>query len=91
MACLSELKIGELTLTPEFGSKTYEYTVETTDDENIITATAINEDAKVNIIVNNEVIENNTAYTWNTGDNIIEITVTDGSQSKTYTATVTKV
>jgi len=91
LACLSDLKIGELTLTPEFGSKTYEYTVETTDDENIITATAINEDAKVNIIVNNEVIENNTAYTWNTGDNIIEITVTDGSQSKTYTATVTKV
>jgi hypothetical protein len=90
LACLSDLAIEELTLTPEFDSKTYDYTIDTTDDENVISATPINEEATINITVNDEEHENNTAYTWNVGENIVEVVVTDGSQQKVYAATVTK-
>ena len=90
LACLSELTIEGLTLTPEFESRTYEYTAETTDESNVISVTPINSEASVEIQVNDEEIENDTAYTWNTGDNIVEISVTDGNQVKTYTVTVTK-
>jgi len=90
LACLSELTIEGLTLTPEFESRTYEYTAETTDDSNVITAEPINEEAAVGIAVNDEEHENDTVYSWNSGDNIIKITITDGSQQKVYAATVTK-
>jgi YD repeat-containing protein len=90
LACLSELVIEGLTLTPEFESRIYEYTATTTDDSNVITAEPINEDAEIAITVNDTEHENDTAYTWNTGDNVVEITVTNGSQVKTYTVTVTK-
>ncbi|MFW6121842.1 MAG: head-tail connector protein [Petrotogales bacterium] len=90
LACLSDLTIEGLTLDPEFELETYEYTAETTDDENVIIATAINEDAEIEITVNDEEYENETEYTWQSGENEVEIIVTDGSSEKIYTITVTK-
>ena len=56
----------------------------------MVYAEPINDDADIDIVVNDTELENNTSYTWNTGENIVEITVTDGSAKKIYTVTVTK-
>ena len=90
LACLFDLAIEGLTLSPEFDSRNYEYTATTTDESNVITAKPISEDAIIDITVNDTEHENNTAYSWNNGDNVIEFTVTDGKQIKTYAVTVTK-
>jgi hypothetical protein len=89
LACLSNLTIEGLTLTPEFESRAYKYTATTTDESNVITVTAINEDANIEIMVNGEEHENETGYTWQSGENVVKITVTDGSSEKVYTVVVT--
>ena len=44
----------------------------------------------VAITVNGAALGNGSAATWNTGENVVTITVTNGSLSKVYTVTVTK-
>lgn len=55
-----------------------------------VTATAKDEDATVSIKVNDTVITSGSAATWITGANTVEVKVTNGDYSKTYTVTVTK-
>ncbi|WP_367302825.1 cadherin-like beta sandwich domain-containing protein [Orenia metallireducens] len=87
---LSSLTLGSLTLDPTFDSGTTTYTASTTDTSNKITAVATDEDAIVSIAVNGSAHENDTAATWETGENTVQITVTNESNSKVYTVTVTK-
>lgn len=90
-ATLANLKIGSLTLSPDFDPDEDTYTASTTNATNVINATVNNSLASVVIEVNDEVIPNGTAATWETGENDVVITVTaeDGT-TKAYGVTVTK-
>lgn len=87
---LSSLTVGSLTLSPAFDSATDTYTATTENNTNTITATATDEDATVSINVNDTEVTSGSAATWESGENIVEIKVTNGDYSKTYTVTVTK-
>ena len=87
---LASLSLGSLSLSPSFDSTTTDYTASTTDASNNIKAVADDPDATVAITVDGTAHENDTAYTWSSGENVVEITVTNESNSKVYTVTVTK-
>ena len=67
-----------------------EYTAETTNQTNTITATPEDEKATVAILNGETPVENGTAATWTDGANNVSITVTNGSANKVYSVTVTK-
>lgn len=86
---LASLKISGNSLTPEFSPGTTEYTVTTKDASNTVMAVAADATANIEVTYNDKVIANGSRITW--GDsNVVKIEVTDGSQTKTYTITVTK-
>lgn len=89
---LSDLKIGSLSLTPAFDSATTTYTTATTNATNVITATPADARNEIKITVNDAVIANGTAATWQAGSNTVKVTVTaaDGVTTKVYAVTVTK-
>ena len=94
---LSGLKMGALTLSPEFAGATTSYTASTTNVTNVITAIPADAGAEVEILVDPPVadayeIDNGTAVTWESGETTVTINVTaaDGSTTKAYTVTVTK-
>jgi hypothetical protein len=89
-ARLASLKIGSLTLSPTFNKSVMVYTAETSDASNKITAVAKDGEATIAIKVNDADHENGTAATWEEDENTVEITVTSGTESETYTVTVTK-
>ncbi len=89
-AQLSGLTLGSLELTPAFAAGTTEYTTETENASNVITATGAN-DAEVTVTVNGAAHTNGTAATWETGANSVVVTASKtGCISTTYTVTVTK-
>jgi len=87
---LSGLTIGALTLVPEFDPEVLTYTAATTNATNLITATTDDPSAVIAIEVNSVAHENETAATWEEGENTVVITVTDGASETEYTVTVTK-
>ena len=91
-ATLSDLKIGSLTLSPAFAADTTDYTAETTNATNTVTAMPADAGAEIQVKVGDAVIANGSAATWATGTNTVTITVTaeDGTTTKAYTVTVTK-
>jgi hypothetical protein len=66
------------------------YTTATTNATNTVTATAADAGASIAITVGSTPIVNGQAATWAEGENTLSIVVTNGSQTKTYTVTVTK-
>ena len=89
-ARLSGLTIGALTLTPTFDPDTTEYTANTTNATNTITATPEDNDATVTILNGETPVVNGQAATWEEGANTVTITVKNGTAQKVYTVTVTK-
>ena len=89
-ARLSGLTIGALTLTPTFDPDTTEYTANTTNATNTITATPEDENAEVTILNGETTVTNGTAATWVDGANTVKVTVENGTAQKVYTVTVTK-
>ena len=94
---LSGLKIGAVSLSPEFAGATTSYTAATTNASNVITAIPADAGAEIEVLVDPPVadayeIDNGTAVTWETGETTVTINVTaaDGSSKKAYTVTVTK-
>ncbi|MGN0674919.1 MAG: phage major capsid protein [Oscillospiraceae bacterium] len=87
---LSTLTVGSLTLSPEFASATAAYTTTTTNATNTITATATDSAATIAITVNGTTVANGSSATWNSGDNTVEIKVSNGGYSRTYTVAVKK-
>lgn len=85
---LSGLTIGSLDLTPAFDPNETEYTAETTNASDKITATASDSDATVTITSDDATIADDGTATWADGENEVEIEVENGTASKTYTATV---
>jgi phi13 family phage major tail protein len=86
---LTALTFGTLTLSPAFDADVTEYTAETTNATNTITATAA-EGAEVTLSVNGSALANGGSARWNTGSNTVAVTVTQDGASRTYTVTVTK-
>lgn len=87
---LSALSIGSLTLTPAFDAAVTSYTATTENNTNTVTATTKDASATAAIKVNGTAITSGSAATWITGANTVEVKVTNGDYSKTYTVTVTK-
>ena len=89
-ADLADLKIGSLTLSPEFAAATTTYTATTSNATNVITAVPASGSAEIEITVGDKAVTNGTAATWASGTNTVKVKVTDGELTKTYTITVTK-
>lgn len=89
-ARLASLAIGSLTLSPAFNKSVMVYAAATANASNIINAVAIDGEATIAIKVNNVEHTNGTAATWAAGANTVEITVTSGTETETYTITVNK-
>lgn len=87
---LSALSLGAATLTPAFASDTLNYTAVTANATNAITATAANAAATVKITADGQTVENGGSITWADGENVVQIVVSIGAASTTYTITVTK-
>lgn len=87
---LTGIAVGALTLTPSFDADITEYTVTTSNATNKVTATAA-EGAVITMTLNEEEFTNASTATWETGENVVEITVTETGKNPTvYTVTVTK-
>ena len=68
-----------------------EYTAETSNATNKVTATPTDPAAEIEIILGESTeIENGSSATWETGENTLTITVTGGAPATVYTVTVTK-
>ena len=67
-----------------------EYTANTTNATNTITATPEDEDATVTIMVGETPVTNGQAATWTEGPNTVTVTVQNGEAQEVYTVTVTK-
>lgn len=88
---LKDVKIGALSLSPNFEGAVTTYKTTTTDATNKISIETLNPKAAAEIKVNNKVIENGEAATWTTGENKVIVTVKHGTTTeKVYTITVTK-
>lgn len=87
---LSALAITGVTLDPVFSANVKNYTADTTDATNAITATATDDSATVEIKVNGSVVESGAEATWNEGANEVKVKVTNGGKNSLYTVTVTK-
>lgn len=87
---LSALSLGSLTLDPIFDDEVVEYATATTNATNTISATANAAGATVAITVNGAAHTNGAAATWESGANIVVITVTNHAEVTVYTITVTK-
>lgn len=89
-AVLSGITVGALTLTPTFSAEVTEYAVTTENNSNKVTASAA-EGLEVVLELDRVEIENESSPSWEVGDNVIEITVTNAiGDSEVYTVTVTK-
>lgn len=89
-ATLSGLTIGSLALTPVFDGGVTQYTAETTNATNTVTATPADEKATVTIKNGAAEVQNGSAATWQTGANTLTVTVQNGTAQKVYTVIVTK-
>lgn len=90
VSSLKSLALGSLTLSPAFSSDELEYTAATTNATNTITVDPTDSASTVKILVNGTEVANGGTATWNTGENTVQITVTNGTESTVYTVTVTK-
>lgn len=89
---LSGLSVGALVLNPEFSPNVTSYTAETTNNTNKVKATCDDEAAVIGLWLNDSAVENNSAVTWDEGENtlVVEVKGTDG-QAMRYTVEVTKI
>lgn len=87
-ANLTVLKLGSLTLTPEFDPGVTEYTASTSNTTTAVTATPEDSSAAVTLKLGGTAVTS--PVTWASGENTLTAEVTNGDVSKTYTVTVTK-
>ncbi len=86
---LTALSIGSVALSPTFDPAVLSYTAETTNSTNTVTATA-SSGATAVITVNSSEHTSGQSATWTSGENTVQVVVTEGNVTKTYTVTVTK-
>lgn len=64
--------------------------MDTSNNTNKVTATPTDENATVVITLGESQIQNGTSATWAVGENVLTITVTNGTSETIYIVTVTK-
>lgn len=90
-ATLSALTIGALTLSPSFSSGVTEYTTTTSSGSATVSATATDtDDAAIAVTVNGNSIANGGSASFETGTNMVVVTVTNDDAKKSYKVKVTK-
>lgn len=93
-ADLALIKLGSLTLDPEFDPDVTEYTATTENTSNTLTATPEDENAEVTVTLGDTEVDAGAdgkyTLTWETGENVVAISVVNGEAIKEYTITVTK-
>lgn len=89
-AQLSGLTVGNLALSPVFVKSTYEYTAAAENNDDAITATAVNAFATIGITVNGVPTKNGESRKWNTGNNLVVIAVTYDGVTLAYKVIVTR-
>ena len=67
-----------------------EYTATTTNATNKVTATATDENADILIMNGDTEVENGSSASWDVGDNVLTITVSEYGAETVYTVTVTR-
>lgn len=77
-------------LEPIFDKDVIEYATTTSNDKEIVTAVADDEEAVVSIKVGEVTGESGDEFDLEVGENEVEITVTNGEDSKVYTVVVTR-
>lgn len=87
---LASLTLGTVELSPKFDKHTNFYTATTTSATNTVTATAIDNSANVVIKNGNTTVTSGQSATWDTGENVLTVAVTNGGDTRTYTVIVTK-
>jgi len=89
-AKLTSLSIGSVTLSPTFNADVVNYTAETSNATNTVTAAGAS-GTTVTITVNGTSHTSGGSATWTAGDNLVVVTVSKAGQISTaYTVTVTK-
>lgn len=82
--------IGSLPLSPTFKPEVTEYTGETSNESDTITATPYKKGAAVKITVGETPVENGGSAAWEEGENSVKVAVSYGTTTREYTVTVTK-
>ena len=89
-ARLVSLSVGVLALSPAFNKSIFSYISETANATSVITIVPKDGAATVEILNGATPVTNGAAATWIVGVNIVTINVTSGTETETYTVTVTK-
>lgn len=87
---LSSLVIGGVDLIPAFDPTVGSYTALTSDSTNTITVTPSDSDATVVIRAGSDTIENGGSATWEAGQNVVSISVTNEGYTRMYIVNVYK-
>ena len=87
---LSSLVIGGVDLIPAFDPTVGSYTAATTASTNTITVTPSDSDATVVIRAGSDTIENGGSATWEAGQNVVSISVTNEGYTRMYIVNVYK-
>ena len=90
LTSLMTLTVGALVLSPVFDPATTFYTASTPNVEDIITVTLTDPAATISIVNGTTAVINGTAATWAI-ENVVIITVTNGSAVTIYTLKINKV
>ena len=87
---LNSLTIGTLRLTPSFATGCYSYAASTT--ESSVDVTAVANDANASVVIKNgsTTVTNGGTASLSAGENVITVTVANGTSTQVYTITVTK-
>ena len=91
LTSLITLTVGVLVLSPVFDPAITFYTASTPNAGDIITATPTDPAATITIVNGTTAVINGTAATWAIGENVMAITITNGSAVTAYTLKVNKV
>ena len=91
LTSLLTLTVGALVILPVFDPAITFYTASTPNAEDIITATLTDPAATISIVNGTTAVINGTAATWVIGENVVIITVTNGSTVTIYTLKINKV
>lgn len=89
-AQLSALSITGVSLSPSFAPSTRNYVGSTSAASGTITATAAESGATIEIFQEDNDISSGKVATWETGENVVSVIVTNGDARAAYTVTVTK-
>ena len=87
---LKSLKVGNVSLSPEFDAEKTSYTATVTQASDAVAAVPKQNRAQVEMTYDGKPVVNGSEVKWSTGTKNLVITVKNGSTSRTYTVAVTK-